>query len=710
LKCFISVVSNGLSNTVTVYEKVMNSPDCEFVIRMTYAELYNEELRDLLSLQPNENLKIVDDPHLGPTIQGITEAPFVSPAQIQKLLDEGEKSRHFGVTNMNLHSSRSHVLVRLSIEARRVGYKPSQPLRASWGKDKPTCVSTLNLVDLAGSERANKSGTSGQSLKEGSYINKSLLTLGTVISNLSEGKTGQHIPYRNSKLTRLLASALGGNAKTCVVTCISPASFNIGESLSTLRFASRAKRIVNLVHKNELLDVKTLSSKLANQMAEIDFLRSQLELSKQLGFSTDGESQVENLKSKTASARKAARCIRGLMLLVPKVVSAFKKVGQSHLAKKAQEDLKLVVSGGKEAAECLEEHAALLTAHLPREKTLITIFHDIEALNDAEELGDFSDDASGSLLNNLFPPTMKQLEASSEEVFAGLDFGSEELMEALESTRMGAEDFRGRASIVVMSLLEQLQKKTESELEKTKTIQELVKNVQSQHDQISRFQSSDSTLHSTIDDMKKKIESDHKNAGQQQQQLAKQCGDMSVKMTELNAEVLKLQQSVSQKDGDLHRERTKCEALNKELAANLLSRKQYEEDTIRARNEMKSQMDKLRSTMTSLLQQGGERSKVVEDENANLRNEVDDLKERLEGERMHKLQMDNEASHLRAEIRRQTENEKTHVKDLSDAHEQIAALRHKMNGLKFELTRITTVRDTEAEQAQDRNALVRRKL
>jgi hypothetical protein len=219
-------------------QKIRKSEDTEYVVKLTYTELYNEELKDLLSEKSNENLKIIDDPALGPLIQGVTEMPYMTAKQAKKDLADGENRRHFGVTNMNAHSSRSHVLVKLNIESRKVATKPKNPLRLNWGKDKPTCISSLNLVDLAGSERSNKSGTTGQALKEGSFINKSLLTLGTVISSLSEGKN-EHIPYRNSKLTRLLSSALGGNAKTIMITCISPASGNIVESQSTLRFASR---------------------------------------------------------------------------------------------------------------------------------------------------------------------------------------------------------------------------------------------------------------------------------------------------------------------------------------------------------------------------------------------------------------------------------------------------------------------------------------
>ena len=158
----------------------MNSTDSEYVVKVTYAELYNEELKDLLApsqaigsignTNTNNNnsnssnntnnthdgggLKIIDDPHLGPLIQNITEVNFTNATNIKQLLDEGESRRHFGVTNMNAHSSRSHVMVRLSIEMRKVTMKSNHtsPLRQSWGdRDKPTCVSTLNLVDLAGS-------------------------------------------------------------------------------------------------------------------------------------------------------------------------------------------------------------------------------------------------------------------------------------------------------------------------------------------------------------------------------------------------------------------------------------------------------------------------------------------------------------------------------------------------------------------------------
>lgn len=161
--------------------------------------------------------------------------------------------------------------------------------------------------------------------------------IGTVISNLSEGKQGIHIPYRNSKLTRLLASALGGNAKTCMITCISPAAGNILESLSTLRFASRAKRIVNIVQKNELLSLKSLTTKLANQNLEMDMLRAQLEQLKSMGVSLedyqDSAGGGISLKDKAINMSKNMRSLRFLMTNGSKIVQKLKENGNVGIGK-----------------------------------------------------------------------------------------------------------------------------------------------------------------------------------------------------------------------------------------------------------------------------------------------------------------------------------------------------------------------------------------
>lgn len=313
---------------------------------------------------------------------------FTTVERMREHLDDGDRRRHFGVTNMNAHSSRSHVMVRFNIESRKVPTKPTNPLRQSWGKDKPTCFSTLNLVDLAGSERANKSGTSGQSLKEGSFINKSLLTLGTVISNLSEGKL-KHVPYRDSKLTRLLATALGGNAKTCVITCISPAEGNLSESISTLRFAQRAKNIVNHVKKNEFDDAKSLAQKLAMKQAEIDSLRAELESGGGIGSTA--------LKDKALSAQRKYRILKFLMLNIGSITKSLTKVGKHELVKRVKDDIRAALEGSKSLEDVLEEHSDILSNHLSDKQTLLRRMSYLHRINSIDRIiGDDGDDDGSS--------------------------------------------------------------------------------------------------------------------------------------------------------------------------------------------------------------------------------------------------------------------------------------------------------------------------
>merc|ERR1712223_651667 len=157
-----------------------------------------------------------------------------------KLMNKGNTNRSIGATQMNAHSSRSHAIFTITVECSEKGPDGQQHFR----------VGKLHLVDLAGSERQSKTGATGQRLKEATKINLSLSTLGNVISALVDGKSS-HVPYRNSKLTRLLQDSLGGNSKTLMFANIGPAEYNYDESLSTLRYASRAKNIKNHAKVNE---------------------------------------------------------------------------------------------------------------------------------------------------------------------------------------------------------------------------------------------------------------------------------------------------------------------------------------------------------------------------------------------------------------------------------------------------------------------------
>ncbi|KAL2895888.1 Kinesin-like protein KIN-7O [Bienertia sinuspersici] len=253
-----------------LFDIIQEVPDREFLLRMSYLEIYNEEINDLL-VPEHRRLQIHESLERGIFVAGLREEIVASPEQVLDFMEFGESHRHIGETNMNLHSSRSHTIFRMIIESRD---------KAEDDESEDSCdavrVSVLNLVDLAGSERAAKTGAEGVRLKEGSHINKSLMTLGTVIKKLSEGAESQggHVPYRDSKLTRILQPALGGNANTAIICNITLAQVHADETKSSLQFASRALQVTNCARVNEIL---TDAALLKRQKKEIEELRAKLQ-------------------------------------------------------------------------------------------------------------------------------------------------------------------------------------------------------------------------------------------------------------------------------------------------------------------------------------------------------------------------------------------------------------------------------------------------
>ncbi|CAL1677356.1 unnamed protein product [Lasius platythorax] len=221
-----------------------------YKVEVSYMEIYNEKVHDLLDPKPNkQSLKVREHNVLGPYVDGLSQLAVTSFQDIDNLMAEGNKSRTVAATNMNSESSRSHAVFSVIL---------TQTLTDSKSGVSGEKVSRMSLVDLAGSERAVKTGAVGDRLKEGSNINKSLTTLGLVISKLADQnsvnnnkKKDNFVPYRDSVLTWLLKDNLGGNSKTVMVATISPAADNYEETLSTLRYADRAKRIVNHAVVNE---------------------------------------------------------------------------------------------------------------------------------------------------------------------------------------------------------------------------------------------------------------------------------------------------------------------------------------------------------------------------------------------------------------------------------------------------------------------------
>ncbi|KAI6053506.1 kinesin heavy chain [Marmota monax] len=207
----------------------------EFHIKVSYFEIYLDKIRDLLDVSKT-NLAVHEDKNRVPYVKGCTERFVSSPEEVMDVIDEGKANRHVAVTNMNEHSSRSHSIFLINIKQENV-------------ETEKKLSGKLYLVDLAGSEKVSKTGAEGAVLDEAKNINKSLSALGNVISALAEG-TKTHVPYRDSKMTRILQDSLGGNCRTTIVICCSPSVFNEAETKSTLMFGQRAKTIKNTVSVN----------------------------------------------------------------------------------------------------------------------------------------------------------------------------------------------------------------------------------------------------------------------------------------------------------------------------------------------------------------------------------------------------------------------------------------------------------------------------
>ncbi|XP_069603413.1 chromosome-associated kinesin KIF4A isoform X1 [Ranitomeya imitator] len=219
-----------------LFREIEQRTDWEFLLKVSYLEIYNEEILDLL-YSPRDKaspISIREDPKEGIKICGLTERDVKTAVDTISCLEQGNSSRTVASTAMNSQSSRSHAIFTIAIEQRRGGEKNGG------------FRSKLHLVDLAGSERQKKTKAEGDRLKEGISINRGLLCLGNVISALGDdSKKGSFVPYRDSKLTRLLQDSLGGNSHTLMIACVSPADSNMEETLNTLRYADRARKIKN---------------------------------------------------------------------------------------------------------------------------------------------------------------------------------------------------------------------------------------------------------------------------------------------------------------------------------------------------------------------------------------------------------------------------------------------------------------------------------
>lgn len=252
-----------------IFQSISQNPtEIEFSVKVSYMEIYMERIRDLLD-STRDNLPIHEDRDLGVYVKGLSEIYVSNSSEVFEIMKKGSSIRAISSTNMNSESSRSHSIFQLTVIQRNV-------------KTGITKSGRLYLVDLAGSEKVGKTGARGQTLEEAKKINKSLSALGNVINSLTDSRAS-HIPYRDSKLTRILQESLGGNSRTTLIINCSPSTYNVEETISTLRFGVRAKTIKNTVKINEEMSpsaikkqIETFELKLVNCKRYIGLLENEI--------------------------------------------------------------------------------------------------------------------------------------------------------------------------------------------------------------------------------------------------------------------------------------------------------------------------------------------------------------------------------------------------------------------------------------------------
>ncbi|KAK4983797.1 Kinesin-related motor protein [Elasticomyces elasticus] len=339
-----------------------NSVKCSFI------ELYNEELRDLLSAEDNAKLKIFDDSskkgHNTTLVQGMEESHIKTASKGIELLRAGSLKRQVAATKCNDLSSRSHTVFTVTVYMKRT---------TDTGEDFVS-AGKLNLVDLAGSENIQRSGAENKRAAEAGLINKSLLTLGRVINALVDKSS--HIPYRESKLTRLLQDSLGGRTKTCIVATLSPAKSNLEETISTLDYAFRAKNIRNKPQVNQMVSKKTL---LKEFTAEIEKLKGELVATRQrngvyLTAETYEEITTESESRRILSEEQRDKIETMETNLRNKVQELFSLTSNFNLLKKDNEATRMMLNG----TNSLLEKTEIVLAHTKRnlaEETLLRKAH-----------------------------------------------------------------------------------------------------------------------------------------------------------------------------------------------------------------------------------------------------------------------------------------------------------------------------------------------
>ncbi|KAJ7063348.1 P-loop containing nucleoside triphosphate hydrolase protein [Mycena amicta] len=476
----------------------LDSSVADYSVKVSFVELYNEELRDLLatelaapsgSIQPMghssqrapEGLKIFDDASKhGVVIQGLEEIPVKDSADALALLVKGSERRQIAATKFNDHSSRSHSVFSITVHTKEASHAGEDLLR----------IGKLNLVDLAGSENIGRSGAENKRAREAGMINQSLLTLGRVINALVD--KAQHVPYRESKLTRLLQDSLGGTTKTCIIATVSPARSNMEETLSTLDYALRGKSIRN---KPELNQRMTRNSLLKEYVAEIERLKADVLAAREkngIFFSDESWAQLsaehEMRQTELEEAKKQVEIVEGRMRNVREEFEqsiALLKKREGELAdtreqlKEAEDVLEIKNEELGLAQVALEEEAIVRHAHAETEGRLNVVATGLrgvvrETIQDVDNLHDKLGRKSSILHANT-----QAVLAQGKSISASTIALSRRLEEFLKNSAQSTTKLRAEAKQFEAKELESLAGFTERVNEQLQRVQAALAVVQS---------------------------------------------------------------------------------------------------------------------------------------------------------------------------------------------------------------------------------------
>jgi kinesin family protein 11 len=443
--------------------------DAECSVKCSFIELYNEELRDLISPDDNSKLKIYEDNskkgHSATVVQGMEESHIKSAVEGVKLLQDGSFKRQVAATKCNDLSSRSHTVFTVTAYIKRTGDNGEDYVSA--GK--------LNLVDLAGSENIQRSGAENKRAAEAGLINKSLLTLGRVINALVD--RSPHIPYRESKLTRLLQDSLGGRTKTCIIATVSPAKSNLEETISTLDYAFRAKNIRNKPQVNQMVNKKTLLKEFTN---EIERLKSELIATRQrngvyLSNESYEEMTVESESRRILSEEQAAKIETMEANLRNKVQELFSLTSNFMNLKKDNEATKVVLDETKNVLDQTEfvlantrqnliEEEMLRKAHQETEKKLNVVGGEL-----ISTLGKTVHDVGGLHDKNRRKSDLQSLNRNT------WGLSQAQVSEVTNLVESRVEEFRLQQQDLMAAVSARMQSFVEGELEKLSSTQAFLK-------------------------------------------------------------------------------------------------------------------------------------------------------------------------------------------------------------------------------------------